>query len=104
MALSGYQVAETQLCLEDGTRSYRDFHEDGDSVSSGSLSLDLGEMWRSGCPKRVLIGTVMAMNSVEEEERESVMDHLRQVIESPCGLRCSSSWHQMMSFTCARRQ
>ena len=56
MALSGYQVAETQLYLADGTRGVPEFDDDGDSVSSGSMSLDVREMWRYGCPKKSRLG------------------------------------------------
>ena len=41
MALTGYQVAETHLYLADSTRGYPEFDDDGDSVSSGSMSHDL---------------------------------------------------------------
>ena len=68
MALSGHQVADTHLCLEDSTRDYLEFNHDGD-VSSGSMSLDLEEMWRYGCPK--------------SPDWDCVTDHLRHVLGSP---------------------
>ena len=75
--------AETQLYLADSTWGYPEFNDDGDFVSSGSMSLDLGEMWRYGCPRSPDWDSELDMNSVEEEEeeRESVMDHLRRVTE-----------------------
>ena len=68
MALSGHQVADTHLRLEDRTRDYLEFNHDGD-VSSGSMSLDLEEMWRCGCPK--------------SPDWDCVTDHFRHVLGSP---------------------
>ena len=44
MALTGYQVADSQSYQACSTRGYPEFNDDGNSVSSGSMSLDLGEM------------------------------------------------------------
>ena len=51
MALTGYQVAESRSYQAYNTRGFTEFNDDGDSVSSGSVFSDLGEMWRYGCPK-----------------------------------------------------
>ena len=39
------------MYLADSTQGYPEFDGDGDSVSRGGMSPDLGEMWRYGCPK-----------------------------------------------------
>ena len=57
--------------------------DDGDSVSSGSMSADLGEMWRYGCPKSPDWDGDVELDSVDQEDRESVEDRLLQAIESP---------------------
>ena len=51
MALTGYQVAESQLYQEDSTWGYLELNDDGNSVSSGNMSPDFRKMWRYGCPK-----------------------------------------------------
>ena len=95
MPLSGYQVAEKQLYLAEKTRGYPEFNDGGDSVSSGSMSFDLGDMCRYGCPKNPDSDSELELNSVEEEERESVKDHLRQVI----GSSLSATVHEFLTST-----
>ena len=63
---SGYQVAEKQLHLADSTRGDIEFNDDGDSISSGSMSPDLREKWRYACPKSPDWDSEIEMNSVEE--------------------------------------
>ena len=66
---------------------------DIDSVSSGSTSSDLGDMWRQGCPKGLECEGELELDSAEveedgagvenENEGEGLEDSLKQVIESP---------------------
>ena len=71
--------------------------DDIDSLSSGSLSPDLGEMWRQGCPKSPKWEGELELGSADEDEEgdnagsaddnedEGMEDYLKQVIESPLG-------------------
>ena len=59
MALTGlFGSPKTQLYLAESTRGHPEFNDDGDLVSSGSMSPGLGEMWRYGLPKKARTGTV----------------------------------------------
>ena len=103
MALTEYQVAETQLYLAESTRGYPEVNDDGDKVSTGSVCPKSGDMWRFGCRKSLDWDSDMEMNSVEEEEdRESVMDH--DVMESPLWASVRAFLHRMMSSASVRRQ
>ena len=51
LALSGNQVAEAQLYQADSTWDHTELADENASISCGSMSPDLGEMWRYGCPK-----------------------------------------------------
>ena len=62
----------TQQYLADSTPGYSEFDDDGDSVPSGSMSPDLGEMWRYGCPTSLDWDSEMEVNFVEEEVGECV--------------------------------
>ena len=60
--------------------------DNNDTVSSRSMSPDLGDVWRYGCRRSPDWDGDVELDSDEEEQeedRESVGDHLRQVIESP---------------------
>ena len=85
MALTGYQVAETQLYLADSTRAVLSSMTMATRFSAVACLLVWEKMWRFGCPKSPDWDSKMEMKSVKEEERKSVMDHLRQVIEPPVG-------------------
>ena len=71
--------------------------DDIDSLSSGSMSPDLGEMWRQGCPKSPEWEGELELGSADEDEEgdnagsaddnedEGMEDYLKQVIERPLG-------------------
>ena len=69
--------------------------DDTDSMSSRSMSPDLGDMWRQGCPKSPEWEGEVELDSADEEkegdnagaadenEGGGLEDHLKQVIECP---------------------
>ena len=77
MAVSGNLVAEAQLYKTDSTWGHPELADDNASTSSGSMSPDLGEMWRYGRPKSPDWDSEMDVCSVEKEVRESVMGRVR---------------------------
>ena len=81
MASSRNLVAETQFYQADSTWGYPGLADDDASISIGSMSPDLGEMRRCRCPKSLDWDSERDVCSVEEEVGESVMGHLRYVIE-----------------------
>ena len=56
MALTGYRVAETQLYLAESTRGHPEFNDDGDLVSSGSMSPWFGRNVAIRLPKKPGLG------------------------------------------------
>ena len=64
-------------------KGYPELADDNASMSSGSMSPDLGEMWRYGCTKSPDWDSEVEVCSVEEEGSECVMGHLRYVMEGP---------------------
>ena len=72
--------------------------DDIDSLSSGSMSPDLGEMWRQGCPKSPEWEGDLELGSADEEEEgdnagssdemedEGLKDYLNRVNDSPLGV------------------
>ena len=67
MALSASQAAEAQLHQAGSAWGCPDLAADDASISSDSVSPDLGEMWRYGCPKSPDWDSEMAVCFVEEE-------------------------------------
>ena len=69
--------------------------DDVDSVSSGSMSPDLGDVWRQGCPESLEWEGDLELGSADEDaegdnagladenEGEGLEDSLKQAIESP---------------------
>ena len=53
------------------------------SVTSGSMSPDLGDMWKYGCPKSPDWGSDIDFWTEGEEFSEDVTRNLRQVWEGP---------------------
>ena len=51
IALSGNQPAEAQLYQSDKNWAYPGYDDDNASISSGSLSPDLGHIWKYGCTR-----------------------------------------------------
>ena len=51
IALSGNQTAEAQLYQADNTWAHPGKIDDNVSMSSGSLSPDLEDLWKYGCPR-----------------------------------------------------
>ena len=75
VALSGNQTAEAQLYQADKTRAYPGYASDNASISSGSLSPDLGEMWKYGCPRSLdwdSEGSGEIDDGAEEKEGERI--------------------------------
>ena len=59
------------------------YTDDNVSISSGSLSPDLGEMWRYGCPKSLDWDSDTVGRSDEEDANEYLMGNMRHVLEGP---------------------
>ena len=70
MALTGYQVAEARLHQAKSIWDLPEVADDNDSDSIGSMSPDLGDMWRCGFPKSLDWNGDVELDSVEEEDEE----------------------------------
>ena len=114
MSLTGYQIADEKIRLACSRRVYPETVDDIDTVTSGSMSPDLGHMWRQGCPQSPELEGELELGSVDEDEEgdnsgsadekenEGLEDFLKQV-KVHCGFWFVSSSHQPMSLKCARQ-
>ena len=87
-------VADEKIRLACSTREYTETVDDIDLLSSGSISPDLGDMWRQGCPKSQEWEGELELDSADEDdeagnagsadeiEDEGLKDYLKQVIET----------------------
>ena len=69
MAMSGCQVAETQVYQADSTWNHPELADEDTSISIESMSLDLGELWRYGSSKSLGWDSEMDVCAVEETLR-----------------------------------
>ena len=93
MSLTGFQIADGKVQQGCSTGRYHQTVDDSDSVSSGSMSPDLGDLWRQGCSQSPEWEGEWELDFTEEEEGEvasheeeiegeGLEDYLKQVIES----------------------
>ena len=74
--LSGCRAVDARGLRDQNTRDSPQNSDENNSVSSGSLSLDLGDMWRHGCPRSPdRDGDIDVWADSEHD-----MTHLRQVL------------------------
>ena len=78
--LSGSQAVDEQWHQDEGTWGYPGDAEEHIPKSSGSLSPDLEEMWRYGCPKSPDFDSDIEVGT-EEEASEYAMRNWRHAID-----------------------
>ena len=84
-------VAQDRIWQLFNTRGYSRNVDDIDSMSSGSMSPALGDMWRQGCPESPQRQGELELGSDDDDERDNAVesdddglkDYLSRVSDSP---------------------